>query len=164
MSYTTLVQFMNEWNWLLSGLSAGAFAVFFNWFMNRKQAENSKKTLIYFVLLELRTNYERTINHTKMLSVGQRNLNPFINRHEWNNARNSLSRILPAETLAKIEIIYRSYTEIEAILCRPIINSIDELYIRYQKTIKLTQEAAASLNKEVDEAIEFPTPDDFIQR
>lgn len=42
-SYQILIQFMSEWNWLLSGLSAGGFAILFNWLMNRKRTAYNKK-------------------------------------------------------------------------------------------------------------------------
>lgn len=45
MTYQALVQIMSDWNWLLSGLSAGAFAAFFSWFIN--EMKNKPNLQIY---------------------------------------------------------------------------------------------------------------------
>lgn len=163
MSYTTLVQFMNEWNWLLSGLSAGAFAVFFNWLLNRKRVENNQKSLISLVIIELHMNCLRTNNCIKSLSTENRILKPFITRHEWNNARQTLTYVLPPDTITDIEFAYQCYQELEERLLRPNIDDIGKLADSYHGTLAFTQNAITHLNKEIGTNFELPSPIDLTQ-
>ena len=132
LSYQALVRLMNEWNWLLSGLSAGAFAVFFNWLISREKNSNNKKALISLVLIELFMNYSRTNDCMEILHA-QRNTSfrPFINRREWNNARQTLTYALPTGIITDIEFAYQCFQVLEEQVLRSNVNDINRLIDAY---------------------------------
>ena len=165
MSYTTLVQLMNDWDWLLSGFSAGGFAIFLNWLISREKSSNNKKALISFVLIELYMNYSRTSDCMEILHA-QRNTSfrSFVNRHEWNNARQTLTYALPTGIITDIEFAYQCYQELEEKLLHPNRYDINRLINEYNELFPITQNAITHLNREINENIELPPPIDFTQR
>lgn len=128
--------------------------------------------------MELSVNYMKTNNRMNSLFMRQRifcplinkqgknntrDLRPFINKYEWNNARNSLSYILLPDMFAKVGAIYHAYELIEATICKPAITSdeIRELRARYKITSDLTHGAIRYLSEEIGEKFELPLPIDL---
>lgn len=165
LSYQILVRLMSEWNWLLSGLSAGGFAVFFNWLISRKKNSNHKKALISFVLIELYMNYSQISNCMEILHA-QRNTSfrSFINKHEWDNARQTLTYTLPTGIITDIDFAYRCHQLLEDKLLRSNFYDINRLINEYNELFPITQNAISYLNREINEDIELPPPIDFTQR
>lgn len=163
--YPALLEIMDDWNWLLSGLSAGGFAVFFNWLISREKNSNHKKALISFVLIELSMNYSRTNDCMRLLHPRRHTrFHPFVNRHEWNNARQTLTYALPTGIITDIEFAYQLYNLLEDRLRDFNPNSRNELIDLYELIVTVTQNAITHLNREINENIELPPPIDFTQR
>lgn len=163
--YPVLLEIMDDWNWLLSGLSAGGFAVFFNWLISREKNSNHKKALISFVLIELYMNYSRTSDCMETLHA-QRNTSfrSFINKHEWDNARQTLTYTLPTGIITDIDFAYRCHQLLEDKLLHSNLYDINRLINEYNELFPITQNAISHLNREINEDIELPPPIDFTQR
>ncbi len=163
MSYNTLVQLMNDWNWLLSGLSAGAFAIIFNWLINRKKSDNYQQSLIKLVLLELFFNCTKMNQYLEAHFHGHPKSESFVRRRDWEIAYHLLAQVLPSDSSIKIELAYQAYAEMENILCQSHIDDISELHYRYRTTVILTQDAFKYLNEKIDDKIDPPKPYNFDQ-
>lgn len=145
MSYTTLVQLMNDWNWFLSGLSAGGFAVFFSRWMSRKKETQHQRSLAALALIELHTNCKEMVRCLDFLAfVSQPN---FTNRSSWDEAKLPLTHYLKAEDFAAIEDAYRKMKLLENIIKEAEKHSTNKIVNISKQTIPYARKAFDILQK-----------------
>ena len=112
--YPPIVKFMDDWNWLLSGLSAGGFAVFFSRWISKEKDLQHQRSLAALALIELHANCKEMIHCIDYIGF---TYNPnFTKRSLWDEAKLPLTHYLKAEDFAAIEAAYREMKSLENIV------------------------------------------------
>ena len=143
--YSPIVQFMNEWDWFLSGLSAGAFAVFFSRRISREKELQHKKSLATLALIELHANCKEMIHCIDCIGF---TYNPnFTKRSLWDEAKLPLTHYLKAEDFTAIEAAYREMKLLENIIKETEKHSINEIFDIIKQTIPYARKAFDILQK-----------------
>lgn len=112
--YPPIVKFMDDWNWLLSGLSAGGFAVFFSRWISKEKDLQHQRSLAALALIELNANCEDMVQSFDFPSfIYHAN---FTTRSSWDEAKLPLTHYLHPKDFETIEAAYREMKLFENIL------------------------------------------------